>query len=73
MHINKVMYNTPSGVQTLIDLTGDTVTEETLGAGVTAHDSSGKIITGKAKIGKSETWIFTLDDGSTVTKAVFVE
>ena len=33
----------------LIDLTGDTVTAETLLAGVTAHDKTGTQITGTAK------------------------
>lgn len=73
MAVNKVEYNTPSGVKTLIDLTKDSVTPETLAEGATAHDASGKIITGKAKVGTAEEWIFTLEDGSTITKAVFVE
>lgn len=41
-NINKVIY----GGRTLIDLTGDTVTEEKLLSGVTAHDKSGASITG---------------------------
>lgn len=40
--INKVVY----GDQTLIDLTADSVTEDTLAQGITAHDKSGKQITG---------------------------
>ena len=39
---NKIIFNG----QTLIDLTGDTVTESDLAQGVTAHDKTGKIITG---------------------------
>lgn len=39
---NKIVY----GGQTLIDLTEDTVTPETLKQGVTAHDAAGEIITG---------------------------
>lgn len=44
MGINKVQY----GNTTLIDLTNDTVTAETLMQGYTAHDRSGAIITGTA-------------------------
>lgn len=42
MGINKVQY----GNQTLIDLTNDTVTANTLLEGITAHDRSGALITG---------------------------
>ena len=42
MAINKVIY----GGGTLIDLTTDTVTAETLKTGVTAHDKAGNQITG---------------------------
>lgn len=48
MGVNKVEYNTANGKETLIDLTGDTVTPQTLAEGVTAHDASGAIITGTA-------------------------
>lgn len=41
-HVNKVIY----GGQTLIDLTGDTITASDLASGKTAHDKSGAIITG---------------------------
>ena len=44
MAINKVIYAGYS----LIDLTGDSVTPETLLAGKTAHDASGAGITGVA-------------------------
>lgn len=44
-HINKVVKSTG---ETLIDLTGDTVTAETLLKDVTAHDRSGAKITGTA-------------------------
>ena len=40
--VNKVVY----GNRTLIDLTSDTVTEDKILSGVTAHDKSGTIITG---------------------------
>lgn len=42
MAVNKVVY----GSEVKIDLTGDTVTAETLAKGITAHDKSGEIITG---------------------------
>lgn len=42
MAVNKVVYNG----ETLIDLTGDTVTEDKLLIGTTAHDKSGNVITG---------------------------
>lgn len=42
MAVNKVIY----GNNTLIDLTGDTVTADKLAQGVTAHDKSGSAITG---------------------------
>ena len=44
MAVNKIVY---SG-KALIDLTGDSVTPETLLAGKTAHDASGAVITGVA-------------------------
>lgn len=42
--ISKVIYNS----NTLIDLTADTVTADTLAQGVTAHDKAGNVITGTA-------------------------
>lgn len=39
---NKIIY----GDTVLIDLTGDTVSPDTLASGITAHDKSGEIITG---------------------------
>lgn len=42
MSVNKVVY----GKETLIDLTEDTVTEENLLNGCTAHKADGTIITG---------------------------
>lgn len=42
MAINKIIY----GDQTLIDLTADTVNEASLSVGITAHDKSGRVITG---------------------------
>lgn len=46
MGINKVEY----GGNTLIDLTGDSVTPETLALGTIAHNSAGEEIVGEAKI-----------------------
>ena len=48
MAVNKVVYNTEQGAETLIDLTNDSVTPETLAEGTTAHDMSGNVITGLA-------------------------
>ena len=56
MAVNKVNY----GDSTLIDLTGDTVTEETLAEGVKAHDASGTQITGKMKAGDSGITVETI-------------
>lgn len=47
MNTNKVDF----GGKTLIDLTNDTVTPETLAEGVTAHDASGELITGTMTTG----------------------
>lgn len=46
MAVNKVVY----GQNTLIDLTGDTVTPETLALGVTAHAADGSAIVGTMSI-----------------------
>lgn len=46
MAVNKVVYNTKDGEQVLMDLTGDTVTPETLAVGATAHNASGEMIVG---------------------------
>lgn len=51
-NVNKVVY----GGQTLIDLTGDTITENALLEGYTAHDKSGAVITG--------TCTFDVDSGT---------
>lgn len=52
MAVNKVVINTANGEQTLIDLTGDSVTPETLAEGVTAHDASGAQIVGTMQAGE---------------------
>lgn len=43
MGVNKVIY----GTTVLVDLTSDSVTEETLHEGVVAHDKTGALLTGK--------------------------
>lgn len=48
MAVNKVV---DVGGNTLVDLTGDTVTAETLAEGVTAHNSAGVQITGTMQSG----------------------
>lgn len=42
MAVNKVVY----GTTVLVDLTSDTVTASNLESGTTAHDKSGKLVTG---------------------------
>ena len=65
--VNKVVF----GEEILIDLTSDTVTPETLLEGYTAHDKSGKPITGTAtrggRIWKDENgYVHLSDDGNLV-------
>lgn len=59
MAVNKVVYNTPNGENVLIDLTGDSVTPETLAEGRTAHDASGNVITGTVSITAEKPTQFT--------------
>lgn len=58
MAVNKVIY----AGETLIDLTSDTVTPETLAEGVTAHDSSGNLIIGTMLPGGAEAFYRTIED-----------
>lgn len=76
MAVNKVEINTPEGKHTLIDLTGDTVTPETLAKGATAHDASGDIITGTMRSVDEVLETVTVNntllwDGDTEGKTVF--
>ncbi len=48
---NKVVLNRPDGEEVLIDISGDSVTPETLAEGVTAHDKSGAPIVGTMQSG----------------------
>lgn len=100
MAVSKVEITTENGVETLMDLTGDTVTPSKMAKGTTAHAADGSLITGtatevnivqsegtsttdvmsqkvvtdklegKADKSSAETWTFTLEDGTTVTKKV---
>lgn len=68
MAVNEVIYNG----ETLINLKNDTVTPEKLAEGATAHDKSGKSIVGTMPVPTLETWVFEMEDGTTVEKAVNV-
>lgn len=46
MAVNKIVINKDGAEETLIDLSGDTVTAETLPVGVTAHNAQGEQIVG---------------------------
>lgn len=61
MAVNKVVL----GEDTLIDLTGDTVSADKLSKGVTAHDMSGEPIVGTMEAGGGKVYTFT--DGLTET------
>jgi hypothetical protein len=66
MAVNKVVYNDENGPKTLIDLTDDSVTPETLAEGVTAHDASGNIIHG---VGKRTSVLYTEQNLTDAQKA----
>lgn len=51
MAVNKVVFND----ETIIDLTQDTVTPQTLIVGTVAHNASGEIITGEAEVSGIDT------------------
>ena len=57
MAANKVVF----GNKVLIDLTGDTVTEEALLKGYTAHKADGTIITGTAFAGYHNEFVFLVN------------
>mgnify|MGYP003288070206 CR=1 FL=1 len=63
MAVNRVDINGA----TVIDLTGDSVTPETLLQGATAHDASGAAITGTMARGTELKIIVTVTSGATVT------
>ena len=61
MAVNKVVL----GEDTLIDLTGDTVSADKLSKGVTAHNMAGEPIVGTMEAGGGKVYTFT--DGLTET------
>lgn len=64
MAVSKVNY----GDETLIDLTSDTVTPETLSEGVTAHNAAGESITGTmSSVGSSIDEVYIMGEGETET------
>lgn len=65
--VNKVTVNKNGTLETLIDLTADTVTPETLLSGYTAHDKSGSIITGTYEAGIPSNYGLITWDGSVLT------
>lgn len=64
---NKVTVNKNGTPETLIDLTADTVTPETLLSGYTAHDKSGSIITGTYEASIPSNYGLITWDGSVLT------
>ena len=62
MAANKVVF----GNKVLIDLTGDTVTEEALLKGYTAHKADGTIITGTAFAGYPNEFVFLDNIGNPI-------
>ncbi len=67
MGVSKVVV----GDEVKIDLTADTVTTDTLLAGVTAHDKTGALITGTASSGPAQKWATgTANGNDTATFAV---
>lgn len=64
MAVNKVVL----GEDTLIDLTGDTVSADKLSKGVTAHNMAGEPIVGTMEAGGGTNYTFT--DGLTETDGV---
>lgn len=70
-YVNKVVY----GDQTLIDLTGDTVSPSSLKLGSTAHNASGAQITGTADDAPKRTvaYIFNETDSYSISDYVYYE
>lgn len=66
MGINKVVF----GSDTLVDLTEDTVTPETLASGETAHDKSGAVIVGTAEFGGVWYGTCTTASGTTAKEVI---
>lgn len=68
MAVNKVTY----GGETLIDLTGDTVTADKLVQGITAHDASGAEIIGTLVQKASKLMSGTVTPTGTTTRSITV-
>lgn len=69
MAVNKVVVND----ETILDLTGDTVTAAKLMEGYTAHDASGALITGTASGGEPElVYTGTITANTTATSATLL-
>lgn len=66
MAINKVRINKEGKIETLIDLTQDTVTPETLCKGVTAHGADGEPIVGTMEVVGSDDSVWVEDDSRIV-------
>lgn len=65
MAVNKVIY----GNRVIIDISGSTVTPETLGAGVIAFNAKGEMIVGTARLMPSGYTAFIDADGLTFIDA----
>ena len=63
MSTNKIVYNG----RTLIDLTGDTVTESTLLSGATAHNMKGEKITGNVVVKSEQSKNFEITSNGSYT------
>lgn len=72
MAVNKVVYNTENGPETLIDLTNDSVTPETLAEGITAHDASGNTVVGLLPIVNPDTFVAKNQGKANVGKILVV-
>lgn len=69
MSVNKVAVNG----ETIIDLTEDSVTPETLIKGTTAHNKAGEPITGSLEVDTREVWVcYPVPDLSQFSTAVTV-
>lgn len=68
MAVNKVIF----GGETVIDLTSDTVTADTLAEGVTAHDKTGALITGTMQGGGGGGGVETCTVTVTTDRALLV-
>ena len=68
MAVNKVVINTANGEETLIDLTNDSVTADSLVVGFTAHNKSGGVISGANPYAKANTDAVVNDQASLISQ-----